>query len=282
MLLQQSGVPTHWWTKAIRHYCFLHNVTRKAPGEPAPWELRFGTAFNGPLLAFGSEVSYKSAISDPNDGLKFGPSSKQAVIVGYFLNPGGAWSKDYLVYDLETIRQNKDCRRIRVRRCGEVFQKRGIPTFPMQGIGAPGDLVPLPPQVPPPEVLSDKVDHDDAVDLPDPWEDMPNEKLEAPSVPAPAEPSKAPAEAEAEKTKDAKPKYVAGQWVGDQVLDPDRIPKGYKCEDGRITRQNRRTSGRPEGIWPEIWSMMTPKDKKEAQMAAKVKAEAATCRLVLL
>ena len=162
-LLLLAGAPTRWWSKAIRHYCFLHNVVSRAPGKPAPWELRFGTPFNGPLLAFGSEVSYKSAINDPSDGLKFGPSSKQGVVVGYFMNPGGAWSKDFLVYDLETIQQNKDSRRIRVRRCGEVFQKRGIPSFPMRAMDAPGDLVPIPPPTKPPEVLGDEVD------LPDLW-----------------------------------------------------------------------------------------------------------------
>ena len=59
---------------------------------------------------------------------------------------------------------------------------------------------------------------------------------------------KAPTKVEAEKAKAAKPKYTAGQWVGDQVLDPDRIPNGYKFENGRITRQNRREAGRPDGI----------------------------------
>ena len=54
------------------------------------------------------------------------------------MNPGGAWSKDYLVFDLDTIRQNKDARRIRVRRCGEIFQKRGLPTFPTDD-GGPGN-----------------------------------------------------------------------------------------------------------------------------------------------
>ena len=162
-LLHQCGAPTRWWSKAIRHFCFLHNVTRKVPGEPAPWELRFGTAFTGPLLAFGSEVTYKSAVDNPNDGMKFGPSSRQGVLVGYFMNPGGAWSKDFLVYDLDTIRQNKDCRRLRTRRCGEVFQPKGLPVFPIKNVEALGDLVPLPPPAKQPEILED----DTA--LPDLW-----------------------------------------------------------------------------------------------------------------
>ena len=130
-VMQQAGSPHRWWARALRHYCFLHNVTKPPNGGLSPYELRFGVAFNGPVLAFGSEVSYKSAVSDPNGpGNKFGPSSKQGVLVGYFMNPGAAWSKDYIVFDLEAVRDSKDCRRIRTRRCGEVFQKRGLARFP--------------------------------------------------------------------------------------------------------------------------------------------------------
>ncbi len=63
-----------------------------------------------------SEIPYKSAVSDPNGpGNKVGPSTKHGILVGYFMNLGGAWSKDYLVFDLETVHDNKDCRPIRTR-----------------------------------------------------------------------------------------------------------------------------------------------------------------------
>ena len=64
----------------------------------------------------------------------------------------------------------------------------------------------------------------------------------------------------------AKP-YVAGQFIDPDTYDVSRIPQGYKCEDGRITRQNKTSSGRPEGIWPEIWATMSAKDKREAKAA---------------
>ncbi len=47
----------------------------------------------------------------------------------------------------------------------------------------------------------------------------------------------------------AKP-YTAGQFIDPSTYDTSRVPQGYKCEDGRITRQNKTSSGRPEGIWP--------------------------------
>ena len=76
------------------------------------------------------------------------------------------------------------------------------------------------------------------------WENYrgpPSKKVEVTESSAPAEQPEAPAKAEAEKSAPtkveaektkAKPKYTAGQLVGDQVLDPERIPNGYKCEDG--------------------------------------------------
>jgi hypothetical protein len=252
----------------------LHNVTKHPNGGLSPYEQRFGEAFSGPLLAFGSEVSYKSAVSEPNGpGNKFGPSSKQGVVVGYFTNPGGVWSKDYIVFDLEAVRDNKDCRRIRTRRCGEVFQKRGPPNFPMLTMEAQGNLVPPEPAVPKPEVL----------------------KFEEAAIPG-----QDPAEAESEKelmeavekhgmppivTKllpDTKPlpPYKAGQFVDQTSFDESRVPKGHKYEDGRITRKNRTDSKRPVDIWPEMWAILTPKEKQEAIRLADEAAKAAVPGLV--
>jgi hypothetical protein len=153
-LLRHAGAPRRWWSRALRHYCFLYNVTRPPGGGQSPWEMRFGQAFAGPVLTFGSEISYKSAVSDPSGpGNKFGTSSKQGILLGCFMNPGGAWSKDFFVFDLEAVRDNKDCRRIRNKRCGEVFQKRGLPNFPMLTMEAQDDLVPPTPAATAPELL---------------------------------------------------------------------------------------------------------------------------------
>ena len=64
-----------------------------------------------------------------------------------------------------------------------------------------------------------------------------------------------------------KPPYKAGQWIDPATYDETRLPKGHKCEEGRITRQNRTDSNRPDSIWPEMWAIMTPKEKKEAKLA---------------
>ncbi len=89
------------------------------------------------------------AVDDPTGpGNKFGPSSKQGVLVGYFINPGGAWGKDFLVFELEAVHDCKDCMCTLTWRCGEAFQKRGLPSFPMVNVGAQGDLAPVKPAAP--------------------------------------------------------------------------------------------------------------------------------------
>ncbi len=64
----------------------------------------------------------------------------------------------------------------------------------------------------------------------------------------------------------AKP-YTAGQIIDPSTYDAFRVPQGCKCEDGRITRQNKTPSGRPESSWPEILATMSAKDKREAKAA---------------
>ena len=237
------------------------NVTKTKNGETSPWEKRFGAPFAGPLIPFGAEISYKSAVAEDNTshGNKFGTSSRKGIMVGYWVNPGGKWSKDYLVFDLDTIRQNKDARRIRMRRCGEIFQKRGLPIFPVKTMEA--QVTPVPSADTPlmPEVL-----RTDTIAAP------PAPAVAPPAPPEAGPPAVAPPAAGqpagAPPAPAAKP-YVAGQFVDPSTYDASRVPQGYKCEDGRITRQNKTSSGRPEGIWPEIWAIMTAKEKREAKAA---------------
>jgi hypothetical protein len=268
LLLQQAGAPHRWWSRALRHYCFLHNVMRPPNGGLSPYELRHGVAFAGPLLAFGSEICYKSAVSDPNGpGNKLGPSSKQGVVVGYFMNPGGAWSKDYIVFDLEAVRENRDCRRVRTRRRGDISKKRGLPHFPMLTREAQDNLVPPLPPAPMPEVLQP---------VPSPAPGDAPAQAEAVQRPVPevqqAEPAP-PVKVDIEKKPKKKGPYVAGPpYKTGQFVDPAnfyqaRVPKGYTCEDGRIARANRTDSTPPASIWPEMWAIMTPKEKREAKLA---------------
>jgi hypothetical protein len=122
---------------------------------------------------------------------------------------------------------------------------------------AQGNLVPPLPAVPKPEVLQPEKPA------------APGEALaeaEAAQLPAPEVPpaiAKPPVKVEVEK----KPPYKAGQWIDPSVYDESRLPKEHHCEEGRITRTNCTDSNRPASIWPEMWAIMTPKEKREAKLA---------------
>ena len=75
-------------------------------------------------------------------------------------------------------------------------------------------------------------------------------------------------QAEPEAAEDPPPstlsKYPPGSWVDNSVYDADRVPIGYTYEHGRITRINK-SSTRPPNIPPEVWEILTPKQKQKAK-----------------
>ena len=82
-ILHASGLPSRWWSRAVRYLCFMHNVTKDRGGEPTPWELRFGDAFQCELHPFGCEITYNYALKDQNiNDPKFGPSGKKGILIG--------------------------------------------------------------------------------------------------------------------------------------------------------------------------------------------------------
>ena len=57
--LVQSGFLESWWGEAMACYCFLRNVYDKLENHKAPYEIRFGEPFSGPIIHFGAQISYK-------------------------------------------------------------------------------------------------------------------------------------------------------------------------------------------------------------------------------
>ena len=88
-ILDASGLPSRWWSRAVRHFCMMHNVAQGRAGKPTPWEMRFGEPFPGDLHPFGCQVTYKYALVEQGPTEKFGPSGKPGVLIGYHMNPGG-------------------------------------------------------------------------------------------------------------------------------------------------------------------------------------------------
>ena len=121
----------------MRHFCFMHNVTWRATGTETPWMKRHGEDFPADLHPFGSKVFYTPATTKANAAEhKFSPSSVAGIIVGYFLNPGGVWSKDYLVINLETALNSNASKYLPVLRVGKVYRESGEPVFPLKNAAA--------------------------------------------------------------------------------------------------------------------------------------------------
>ncbi len=119
-----------------------------------------------------------------------------------------------------------------------------MPTFPTRTIGAQTYLAPTADTPAMPDALrTDPV--------------LPSSPAKAAPTLPPAEAAKQPVEVQqlalAPQAALEKP-CVAGEWTSADVYDEYRLPKRHNYEDGRLTRQSKVSSGRPEGIWPEIWA----------------------------
>ena len=102
--LVQSGFLESWWDEAMACYCFLRNVYLKLANHRAPFEMRYGEPFTGPIIPFGSEISYKS-ISDKDKARlpSFGVGLLSGVFVGYKQHAGGGWTGDLMIADWDEI-----------------------------------------------------------------------------------------------------------------------------------------------------------------------------------
>ena len=89
-ILHASGLPSRWWSRAVRYYCFMHNVTKGRGGKPTPWDLICCETSPGEFHPFGCASTYKYALKDQNiNDPRFGPSGKKGIPIGYHMNPGG-------------------------------------------------------------------------------------------------------------------------------------------------------------------------------------------------
>ena len=57
-VLLQSGLNESWWADSMECYTYLRNVTDLLSDGKTPYERRFGQAFKGPIIPFGSLVEY--------------------------------------------------------------------------------------------------------------------------------------------------------------------------------------------------------------------------------
>ena len=130
--LLQAGL-NHWhWPHAARHWCFMQNVSATGD-EPTPWELRFGSKFDGPMIPFGCLVDYWNGPRKKNkEGLRFEPTSSPGLFLGYAIHPEFSWRKEFMVAPSKNLIENESNGTVSALRVLKIV-KPDETQYPLQG-----------------------------------------------------------------------------------------------------------------------------------------------------
>ena len=130
--LLQAGL-NHWhWPQASRYWCFMQNVIATG-GDKSPWELRFGSKFDGPLIPFGCLVDYWNGPRKKNkEGRRFDPTSSPGLFLGYAIHPEFMWRKEFMVVPTEDLIENESNGTALILRVLKIH-KPDETQFPLQG-----------------------------------------------------------------------------------------------------------------------------------------------------
>ena len=96
--LLQAGLDYSWWPYAVTHHCFARNIGMHE-GDSA-YNKRHGKGHcKAKLIPFGALVNYLPTPRPTDKKRAFESKTNRGLLVGYFTQPGGKWSGDYLVVD---------------------------------------------------------------------------------------------------------------------------------------------------------------------------------------
>ena len=133
-VLLQSGLNESWWADSMECYTFLRCVTDLLSDGKTPYERRFGQAFKGPIIPFGSLVEYHPITAKDQSRIhQFGKKVLPGLFLGYALYAGGLWKGDVLIADLEEL-ETMDASEISSKRLNAkevIFPKQGEFIFPI-------------------------------------------------------------------------------------------------------------------------------------------------------
>ncbi|MCP3676584.1 MAG: transposase family protein, partial [Deltaproteobacteria bacterium] len=100
--LETAGLPLPFWNYAVRHVAHVSNVV-KSPSRPiTAWVLRHQEDPFTPqvLIPFGALIYIKTGLPREHP---FAPGSKPAIFLGYHLQPGCVWKKEFYATLLSDI-----------------------------------------------------------------------------------------------------------------------------------------------------------------------------------
>ena len=129
--LEQAGLHHSYWPHAAKHYCMAHNITDH-PDYYSPWKVRFGEDFPGPYLPFGCQVNFWTGPRNrPNKPLKFEPTSRAGIFLGYPIHPDFLWRHEFLVIPLRDLMEKDYDQPIAPLRVNQIKCPDGEFSFPM-------------------------------------------------------------------------------------------------------------------------------------------------------
>ena len=118
--LVQSGLPDRYWPLASQHHAVCLNATMRLDNGQIPWELRFGSKFNGKRIPFGAKVLYWAPKKQKKpERSKFAGTGIEGIFLGYHIQPGFIINDEYLVaplYNIDNALENQDLRVYRATR----------------------------------------------------------------------------------------------------------------------------------------------------------------------
>ena len=106
--LFQSGLPLCFWNFAGDHFCRAGNIRRhfddEGNPEPTAWFQRTGQDFNGLEIPLGAAIDYLPPKSWHVE--KIDKNTIEGVFLGWKINPGAKWEKDYIVAPLSEFKKD--------------------------------------------------------------------------------------------------------------------------------------------------------------------------------
>ena len=153
------------WLLAAQHHAMALNLTERLDSKSIPWERRFGEAFDVLMVPFGAKVlCWNNPKQNVTGESKFSATGVDGVFLGYHIQPGFNWRKEYLVAPLKGFKQAFEAGNLQVLRSKRMELPPGNFVFPLLDDET---------HQPPPRLDDqDCYHHDDPVD---PFEDVFND-----------------------------------------------------------------------------------------------------------
>ncbi|OLP98785.1 hypothetical protein AK812_SmicGene18734 [Symbiodinium microadriaticum] len=263
--LEQSGMPEKYWPLASQHHAFALNLAKRFDTGVVPWEARFGESFTGLVVPFGAKVLYwHNPKQNVPETSKFSPTGVEGIFLGYHVQPGFIFKREYLVAPVHNAVQAIEDGTLKVIRAKRVELIEGQFVFPLDPEQIKHDEATRVPQLDDQNInnASPEADGelDDALQLMDDYlgpgglddEEGEGERPpqgEAVEAPQPPEPKKPPSD-------------PTGLFDPTRYPDGTPVPAGYNWDGVRLVR-NKKGSKRPPDVPSEFWHMYSAQQRKE-------------------